>query len=156
MRGRVKGIGAAVIGAMAVAAACGAIAPAAGPPRTLDVVSVDQRCAYVDVGRKGDSVGDAMFCRGTLRAAAGNTAAGSVRYTCAYLGSERAGSECTALARLDGGTLQLAGALSHTNAVSEWAVVGGTGTYVGARGSARLRQLGSTRTAVTIALLGEA
>jgi dirigent-like protein len=156
MRGRVRWIAPALIGAVAVAAAGGQIAPAAGPPRTLDLVAAGQRCSHVDVGRKGGSVGDEMFCRATLRAATGGAAAGSVRYTCAYLGSERAGDECTALARLAGGTLLLAGALSHTNTVSEWAVVGGTGTYVGARGSARLRQLGSTRTAVTISLLGEA
>jgi hypothetical protein len=156
MRGRISWIAAAFMGAAALAAAGGAIAPAAGPPRTLALDSVDQRCAYVDVGRKGDSVGDEMFCRGRLRAAVGNAAAGSVRYACAYLGSERAGSQCTAQARLDGGTLLLAGTLSQTSAISDWAVVGGTGTYVGARGSARLRQLSSTRTAVTITLLGDA
>ena len=71
-------------------------------------------------------------------------------------GSERAGFDCTALASLDGGTLQLAGALSSTSAVSEWAVVGGTRAYAGARGTVRLRQLSATRTAATISLLGEA
>ena len=156
MRGRIRWIAATTTAVVALVAAGGAIAPAAGPPRTLALNSVDQRCAYVDVGRKGDSVGDEMFCRGTLRAAAGNAAAGSVRYACAYLGTERAGSQCTAQARLAGGTLLLAGTLSQTSAVSDWAVVGGTGTYVGARGSARLRQLSATRTAVTITLLGDA
>jgi hypothetical protein len=156
MRRRVRWIAPALIGAAAVAGAGGQSAPAAGPPRTLALNSVDQRCAYVDVGRKGESVGDEMFCRGSLRAAAGNAAAGSVRYRCAYLGTERAGDDCTAQARLAGGTLQLAGTLSHTSAVSDWAVVGGTGAYAGARGSARLRQLSATRTAVTITLLGDA
>ncbi len=156
MQGWVRWIAAALIGALVVVGMVVAVAPAAGPPRTLDLVAAGQRCSYVDLGRKGASVGDEMFCRATLRAATGNAAAGSVRYTCAYLGSEQAGDQCTAQARLAGGTLELAGKLSHTSAVSEWAVIGGTGSYAGARGSARLRQTGSTSSAVTITLLGDA
>ena len=156
MRGRVRWIAPALIGAVAVAAAGGAIAPAAAPPRTLDVVSVEQQCVDVDVGRKGASTGDQVVCHGVLRDAASSAAAGRVRWTCAYLWTERAGFECTARVSLDGGTLQLAGALSATSAVSEWAVVGGTRAYAGSRGTVRLRQLSATRTAATISLLGEA
>lgn len=155
MRGRVRWMAPALIGAIAVAAAGGTIAPAAGPPRTLDVVSVEQQCVNVDVGRKGAGTGDQVICHGLLRDAASNAAAGHVRWTCGYLWSERAGFDCTGLASLDGGTLQLAGALSSTSAVSEWAVVGGTRAYAGARGTVRLRQLSATRTAATISLLGD-
>jgi Dirigent-like protein len=156
MRGRIRWIAPALIGAVAVVGAGGAIAPAAGPARTLDVVSVEQQCVNVDVGRKGASTGDQVVCHGVLRDAASNASVGHVRWTCAYLWSERAGFDCTGLASLDGGTLQLAGALSSTSAVSEWAVVGGTKAYAGSRGTVRLRQLSATRTAATISLLGEA
>ena len=154
MRGRVRWIAPALIGAAAVVAAGGTIAPAASPPQTLNVVSVEQRCVDVDVGRKGASTGDQVVCHGVLRDAATSAAAGRVRWTCAYLWSERAGFDCRGLASLDGGTLQLVGALSSTSAVSEWAVVGGTRAYAGARGTVRLRQLSATRTAATISLLG--
>jgi hypothetical protein len=50
----------------------------------------------------------------------------------------------------------LAGRLSQTSAVSDGAVIGGTRTYAGARGSARLRQTAGTKSAVTITLLGDA
>jgi hypothetical protein len=156
MRGRVSWIAPALFGAVAVAAAGGAIAPAAGPPRTLEVVSVEQQCVDVDVGRKGASAGDQVVCHGTLRDAASSASAGRVRWTCAYLWSEQAGFDCTGLVSLSGGTLQLAGALSSTSAISDWAVVGGTGAYAGSRGSVRLRQLSARRTAATISLLGEA
>ena len=155
MRRQVGWIGASVLGAIAVAAAGGAVAPAADPPRTLDVVSVEPQCVDVDVGRKGASTGDQVVCHGTLRDAASSASAGRVRWTCAYLWSERAGFDCTALVSLNGGTLQLAGALSATSPVSEWAVVGGTRVYAGSRGTARLRQLSATRTAATISLLGD-
>jgi hypothetical protein len=156
MRVGVRWIAPALIGAVALAAAGGTIAPAASPPRTLDVVSVEQQCANVDVGRKGASTGDQVVCHGVLHDAASNASAGHVRWTCAYLWSERAGFDCTGQASLAGGTLQLAGALSSTSAVSEWAVVGGTRAYAGVRGTVRLRQLSATRTAATISLLGEA
>ena len=47
----------------------------------------------------------------------------------------------------------MAGVLSHTSPVSTWAVIGGTGAYASARGTAEVRQLSATRTAVTVVLL---
>jgi hypothetical protein len=141
------------LAAAAAAALAGAgAAGAQDAPQTLELVSVEQRCATADNGRRGDSLGDLLACRGRLRDAAGREA-GRTHWTCTYLGSERAGEDCMATVNLAGGTLQLAGVLSHTSPRSTWAIAGGTGGYAGARGTAELRQLSATRTAATITLL---
>lgn len=76
-----------------------------------------------------------LACRGALRGSTGGRV-GRAHWTCFYLGTERAGSDCSASVSLSGGTLQLAGVLSQTNPRSTWAVTGGTGRYAGARGTA--------------------
>jgi hypothetical protein len=136
-----------------VAAAVAATAGHAGaqsPPAQLQLVAAEQGCAGVDVGRHGDSLGDETYCRAALR----HTGAmvGHVHWDCIYLGTEARGEDCGAHADLAGGTLEMAGVLSHTSTRSTWAVTGGTGAYAGAHGTAALRQLSATRTAVTIAL----
>lgn len=144
---------AAATGIVAAALAGGGGAAAQDSPRTLRLVSVEQRCATADNGRRGESLGDLDACRGVLREAGGGARAGRAHWTCVYLGSTRAGSDCSAIVTLPGGTLQAAGLLSHTSRASTWAITGGTGELAGARGSARLEQLSATRTAATITLL---
>jgi hypothetical protein len=149
-----KSIAVTVVAAGAAAALFGGgAAGAQDGPRTIDLISVEQHCAGADNGRRGDSLGDLDACRGKLRDAATGAAAGRAHWTCVYLGSTRAGSDCTAVVKLRGGTLQAAGALSHTSTNSEWAITGGTGSHAGARGTVRLRQLSESRTAATITLL---
>jgi hypothetical protein len=125
-------------------------ASAQSTPAQLRLTAVEQGCKGVDAGRHGDSLGDETYCRAALRQA--GAAAGRVHWDCVYLGTEPRGEDCTAHADLSGGTLQLAGVLSHTGPQSTWAVTGGTGAYTGARGTAAIRQLSATRTAVTIVL----
>ena len=139
------------LAAAAVAATAGH-AGAQSAPAPLRLVAVEQGCRGVDVGRHGDSLGDETYCRATLRQASGGAAAGRVHWDCVYLGAEPRGEDCTAHADLAGGTLQMAGVLSHTSTRSTWAVTGGTGAYAGARGTVAVHQLSATRTAVTIAL----
>jgi hypothetical protein len=124
------------------------LAGAQTAPQTLQLTAVEQSCGGVDVGHHGDSLGDETYCRATLQGGAGHA-----HWDCIYLGTESRGEDCTAHADLQGGTLQMAGVLSHKSAESAWAVTGGTGSYAGARGSVVVRQLSATRTAVTISLL---
>lgn len=131
----------------------GGAAGAQDSARTIELISVEQHCGGADNGRRGDSFGDLDACRGVLRDAGSEAAAGRVHWTCLYLGSTRAGSDCTAVIRLRGGVLLAAGPLSHMRPTSAWAITGGTGSYAGARGTVGLRQLSETRTAATIALL---
>jgi hypothetical protein len=135
--------------AAAIAATAG-LAGAQAAPGQLELVAVEQGCRGVDAGRHGDSLGDETYCRATLRQA--GAPAGHAHWDCVYLGRESRGEDCTAQAQLAGGTLQMAGVLSHTRARSTWAITGGTGVYAAARGSAAIQQLSATRTAVTIAL----
>lgn len=139
--------GAAVLAGSAMG---GGFASAQGGGQRIAVEAIEQGCGGVDVGKKGDSLGDQTFCRATLR----GDSAGRAHWDCVYLGTEPRGEDCTAHAELAGGTLQMAGRLSHTSASSTWAVVGGTGAYAGARGTAAVRQLSATRTSVTFTLLG--
>ena len=135
-----------ILGGLAAIAFAGH-ASAQSTPTQLQLVAVEQGCRNADVGRHGESIGDETFCRATLRGTAGR-----VHWDCAYLGTEPRGEDCTAHADLAGGTLQMAGVLSHTSARSTWAVTGGTGAYAGAGGTAAIEQLSPTHTAVTIAL----
>jgi hypothetical protein len=141
------------IAAAGLAGGGGAGAEAQDGQQTLRLVSVEQRCASADNGRRGESLGDLGVCRGVLRQAGGGAAAGRAHWTCVYLGSTRAGSDCSAVVTLSGGTLQAAGVLSHTSRTSTWAITGGTGEHAGARGSVRLEQRSATRTLATITLL---
>jgi hypothetical protein len=143
---RILIVGAAVLAGSAMG---GGWAAAQGGGRSIKVEAIEQGCGGVDVGKKGDGLGDMTFCRATLR----GDSAGRAHWDCVYLGTEPRGEDCTAHAELAGGTLQMAGRLSHTSASSTWAVTGGTGGYSGARGTAEVRQLSATRTAVTFTLL---
>ena len=138
---------------IAAAGLAGGGAEAQDGQQTLRLVSVEQRCATADNGRRGESLGDLGACRGALREADGGARAGRAHWTCVYLGSTRAGSDCSAVVTLSGGTLQAAGELSHTSRTSTWAITGGTGELAGARGSVRLEQRSATRTSATITLL---
>lgn len=137
------------------AVAASAVAVSAGAQdaeRTLELAVAETRCDTVDAGRRGESIGDQTFCRGTLRVA-GQSQRRGVRWTCTFLGTERRGDACTASAAVPGGTLEFAGPLSHTAPASEWAVIGGTGELAGAAGVARLRQRSQTRVDVQVSLL---
>jgi hypothetical protein len=130
----------------------GGLASAQDGNEVLTFTSVEQRCATADNGRRGESLADLDACHGLLRNANG-ARVGRAHWTCVYLGSTRAGSDCSAVVSLRGGTLQAAGVLSHTSPRSEWAITGGTGRYAGARGTAELRQASPTRTKAVITLL---
>ena len=144
--------GAAAAAAVALALAGGGSAGAQDAPQTIALTAVEQHCASADNGRRGDSVGDILACRGALRDSSGSRA-GRAHWTCVFLGTERAGEDCVGTVALKGGTIQLAGVLNHMSPRSTWAVTGGTGTYAGARGSAALRQLSPTRTGAVLTLL---
>jgi hypothetical protein len=146
------GIGLAAAGAVAAALAGGGLAGAQEGAEVMRLTSVEQHCATADNGRRGESLGDLLACRGALRNANGGRA-GRAHWTCVFLGSERAGEDCSATVNLRGGTLQAAGVLRHTSPRSVWAITGGTGRYAGSRGTVALRQLSATRTAAVVTLL---
>jgi hypothetical protein len=119
----------------------------------LSLVALEQRCGGADLPPPDGSPGDITVCHGRLRRPGSDTNVGSAAWSCPYMGTERAGSLCTAVASLRDGDLQMAGRLSHLSARSTWAITGGTKRYAGARGTVALRQIDDTRTAVTIRLI---
>ena len=131
-----------------------ATALAAGGKRstTLSLVAIEQQCGGADLPPSDGSPGDVTMCRARLQTADKHTRAGVAAWYCPYTGSERFGDVCTAVASLRGGDITLAGRLHHTSATSTWAVTGGTGTHATARGTAQVKQLSDTKTAVTIRL----
>jgi hypothetical protein len=128
-------------------------AAAGGAREALSLVAVEQHCGGTDLPPLDGSPGDINMCRGRLHQRASGANAGSAAWFCPYVGTERAGSACTAVASLREGDLELAGRLSHVSARSTWAITGGTGRYAGARGTVALRQIDDEHTALTIRLI---
>ena len=128
-------------------------ANARGPsgPTALKLVAAEQQCGGAYLPPRDGSPGDIQMCRGRLQRASG-APAGTAAWFCPYIGTEQAGSLCTAVASLRDGDLLLAGRLNHLSARSTWAITGGTGRYRNSRGTAALRQIDDTHTAVTIHL----
>jgi hypothetical protein len=132
------------VGAVAMAAVAVAIlapsrsANARGPSDrvALKLVAVEQDCGGADLPPRDGSPGDIQMCRGRLQQRASGAPAGTAAWFCPYIGTEKAGSLCTAVASLRDGDLLLAGRLSHVSARSTWAITGSTGRYGNARGTA--------------------
>jgi opacity protein-like surface antigen len=147
----------AAIATLAVAAAAVAAVSrqptAGGANRALSLVTVEQQCGGADLPPVDGSPGDIAMCHGRLHQPASGADVGSAAWFCPYIGTEQAGSLCTAVASLRDGDIELAGRLSHLSPRSTWAITGGTGSYAGVSGTAALRQIDDTHTAVTITFI---
>jgi hypothetical protein len=119
----------------------------------LSLVAVEQQCGGGDLPPIDGSPGDIDMCHGHLRRPGTDANVGNAAWFCPYIGTERAGSLCTAVASLRDGDIEMAGRLSHLSARSTWAITGGTKSYSGARGTVTVRQIDDTHTAVTIRLI---
>jgi hypothetical protein len=77
---------------------------------------------------------------------------GRFSFTCVAAGIEARYvlEQCNATGSLSGGQITLAGMASSNTNVQRWAVTGGTGIYSGARGEARLHDLGPRETVVDV------
>jgi hypothetical protein len=139
-----------LIGILAlVAAAAVAVAAQGKSTSTLSFVTKQQSLTQIDVGKKGFSVGDSfVFVEQLL---ANGKSVGHDRIVCTHVANTRSDAEsCTGTVELAGGTIQLAGLASEGPFTV--AVVGGTGRYVGARGSARIVSQ-NAKGSIAIALL---
>lgn len=132
-----------------VAAAVVAVAAQGKSTSTLTFVTKQQSLTQIDVGKKGFSVGDSFIFSEQLLA--NGKQAGHDRIICTHVANARTGGDsCTGTVMLAGGTIQLAGVSAEGPFTV--AVVGGTGTYAGARGSARVSS-GGAKGALAISLL---
>jgi hypothetical protein len=133
--------------ACAVAAGGASLAdasPSATAPRTITFLAVDVRTgeASVDVGAKGDSVGDSFYFQETLHRRAGAKAVGHTEVACTLLSREA--SRCSGTLYLPNGKIEASGAI-HFRRTFRIAIVGGTGAYAGAGGEMVITSLGETR-----------
>lgn len=138
-----------LIGTLVLAAAAAIATVAQGKSSsTLSFTTKQHSFAQVDTGKKGFSVGDSFIFSEQLTA--GGKRAGYDHIVCTHAADwPKSAESCTGTVVLKTGTLQLAG-LSQQGPFTV-AVLGGTGSYAGARGSARITSQGEKGTlAITL------
>jgi hypothetical protein len=114
-----------------------------GPPTgTLQLEQRDRdvRFRFVDVHprRRGVAVGDSFVITGAVRDQGGNRA-GRVQAVLVVTNARREQAEVSGTFVLSGGSISVSGAETRAR-VDEFAVTGGTGSYMGARGTLTLTE----------------
>jgi hypothetical protein len=128
--------------AAAAAAALTAIAIGAGTatgidaPRSVDLKVGRGHDTAVDVGKRGDSIGDGFITTGARLTDATGNAVGRADVVGTIL--SRAADALSISVRLADGELEVRGLISTSGKPAQLAIVGGTGAYSNARGDVRL------------------
>jgi hypothetical protein len=122
-------------GAFAVASSSGG---SDGPVRTIVVIEKSSNGAFIDLGKKGFSVGDEFIIKSTFWNTARTHRVGSNHGYCVIVGADKA--QCTGTARLMGGSLSYSG-ISADSRVTTIAITGGTGALESAEGQVTVRNL---------------
>jgi Dirigent-like protein len=134
------------LAALATAAALGATSGSAQtPPSTLHLVSTAQRgVGFFPKGRprQGDRVGFGDKITGD--------ATGTSRGVCTFIGKQLL---CTIQVQLSNGTLSAQGMVPQRSSNNPVAIVGGTGAYNGARGTAFVTDVSQTKSNITVELV---
>lgn len=132
--------------AVSVAAPVSAVAPAA-PSGSLVVYSNDTQRNVLDLGGSGTTVGDIVTGSGTTSFTKGGKSNGTFYYRAETVRVNMPGGNLTrinnAVYDLPGGTLMTAGLVSIQQGTEptksqDLVIVGGTGKYAGANGTAKL------------------
>jgi hypothetical protein len=149
---------------VAVLATAGSTAPASKVPREIRVVSVNVAGGGADVPPEGASVGDSDTFTGVVSDAKSGRRLGRSEAVCTIFDIAKPGGHgpparnttfhCSSMVRLRDGQLTAFGRVHFDGQGNEsnapFAILGGTGRYAGARGSARSRPLGEGRTLVVL------
>jgi hypothetical protein len=122
-------------GAFAVASNSGG---SDGPMRTITVIEKSSNGGYVDLGKKGFSVGDEFIIRSTFWNTDRTQRIGSNRGYCVILSAAK--SHCIGSARLMGGSVAYSGVLGDSS-VNTIAITGGTGALESAEGQVTVHNL---------------
>ena len=132
-----------------VVAAAVAVTAQGKTASTLAYTTKQHAFAQVDTGKRGFSIGDAfIFSEQLLQ---NGTQVGYDHIVCTHAANWPSSAEsCTGTVVLENGTLQLAGL--STQGPFTIAVLGGTGSYAGAHGTAKVTSQGEKGT-LTISLL---
>jgi allene oxide cyclase len=129
----VGGIAAAIVVVAATALAAGA----GGTAKTIHVIEHATTDAVTETGKKGDSAGDLLTFANALYNTSNTTSVGSDDGWCIRTAAGKSW-ECAWTSMLAGGQIMVSGPFLDAGP-SKLAIVGGTGTYAGARGWMDLR-----------------
>jgi hypothetical protein len=150
--------------AVAVLAMAGAAAPARKAPRELRVVSVNVGGGGADVPPEGASVGDSDTFTSVVSDPKSGRRLGRAEAVCTIFEIAKPGGHgpparnttfhCASIVRLRDGQLTAVGRVHFDGRGREsnapFAILGGTGRYLGARGSASSRPLGEGKTLLVV------
>ena len=141
---------AAAVGGVSLVSAEGAGAGAGG--KTMRLLSVDSGLEqFVDTGERGESPGDTIYFQELLYdRTRGAGAIGHSEIMCAFLGEDSA--RCSATFFFPEGKIEAGGAI-HFRRTFRVPVLGGTGSYAGARGEVAVTEVNETRDRTVIRLL---
>lgn len=154
-------VAAATVGVLATA---GSTAPASKAPREIRVVSVNVAGGGADVSPEGASVGDSDTFTSVVSDPKTGRRLGRSEAVCTIFDIAKPGGHgpparnttfhCWSMVRLRDGQLTAFGRVHFDGHGREsntpFAIVGGTGRYAGARGSASSRSLGEGKTLVVL------
>lgn len=126
----------AILAATAFLAFAGAAAPA-GAAQRIAVIEHPTDEKTIDLGDKGDSVGDLLVFANPLFDAANKSQVGTDQGSCVRTVPGKSW-ECLWTNTLKDGNITVEGPFSDTATDDVFAVIGGTGKYAGARGTMKL------------------
>lgn len=142
-----------------VAAAFTAAAPGVAAPQTLHLVSVQQQFTPIMANPHGaPQVGDRMIFadalyNGTSQLGKPKGArVGTAENICTFVPNRRL--QCSLVAHLPNGSIVATGSISADTKVSHFAITGGVGAYVDARGAATGKDVSDSKTLVDLQLRG--
>jgi len=141
------GVTGAVVAVAALAA--GSVGPAAGTGddhggrHTIRVISHNTEEAFVDVGKKGFSLGDEFVF--TSRLTHHGRKVGHTGVVCTITSVKREESQCVGSAKLGRGEITIQGLMADSPRVFSFAITGGTGAFEGAEGTLVVRELRHNR-----------
>ena len=118
---------------------------------TVRVVSINTGEAFVDVGKKGFSIGDSfVFSSKLIRH--GNTV-GRAGVVCTFTSTAREEAQCVGTAKLRRGQIAIQGLLAGDPRVFSFPITGGTGSLEAAGGTVVVRELSGNRERLTFHII---
>jgi hypothetical protein len=141
-----------------VALTVGAVSPALGSSgdddgkRTIRVVSVLEEEAFVDLGDKGESLGDQFLF--TSKLLKGGDEVGHDAVVCTIVSLERQEAQCVATAWFSDGQITAQVLVNFAEGPPAVPITGGSGKYKGAEGEIHIRPVTETKEILTFRLEG--
>jgi hypothetical protein len=122
-------------------------------PRTITVIEKETQGHFVDVGRRGPSLGDQFVFSGLLLQ--NGTTVGHDGGHCTFVHRHPTQAECEATFKLPGGKITAQALLHLGNGPQTFdiAVNGGTSVFRNARGQATIQELAQNRSRITFHLI---